>query len=241
MSKIVLPEPPSTQKRLAWATWALIALAAVGVAFFSAPPYFTFNASESRIPLNPEVALHFLWVSLHAVPGVLALAIGPFQFLPALLRRYPALHRNLGRVYLGCILVGGVMGIVSAVVSVSGLAAQLGFLLLAVAWLYSGLMAYLTVRRGQYGLHRVWMIRNYSFTFAAVLLRVFLGIGIWYTTVNPAVPFAEVYTSAAWCSILVSYVVAEWFIVGRTLRLPALKPDRTNPSRAKPLTATTDA
>lgn len=206
---------PVARRTGAWIAWVLMALSAVGIALFSAIPYLTFSPGVSRIPLNPAFPWHIVGLSLHAIPGGLALLLGPFQFVPALRKRNPALHRNIGRVYLASILVGSVMGVYSAIVSVSGLAAQLGFLLLAAAWFYSGLLAFVAIRRRQISLHRDWMIRNYSFTFAAVLLRVFLAAGIAYRNANPSLPFAEVYTASVWCSIFVSYVVAEWFIIQR--------------------------
>lgn len=202
--------------------WGLAALAAVGVALASVPPYLSWNLDANRIPLNAEVAWHFLSIAVHAVPSSLALLIGPFQFLPALRARWPGLHRSLGKLYLVCVLVGGVTSIAAALASTSGLAAQLGFLLLAVSWLWSGAQAYRTARAGRFDLHRIWMIRNYAFTFAAVLLRVFLFAGILYRDVlvpDTSLGFADIYTSSVWCSVFVSYVAAEWFIVPREGRM----------------------
>lgn len=159
-----------------------------------------------------------VWLSLHAIPGGLTLLLGPVNFVTAVRQRYPVAHRMIGRIYLLCVLIGSIMGVISAVMSTSGLVAQLGFLLLAIAWFYSGLMAYRTIRRREIQLHRVWMIRNYALSFSAVLLRIFLAAGIAYLPLNPAISFESVYTSSVWCSIAISYVVAEWFIVQRVLR-----------------------
>ena len=197
--------------------WGLVALPAVGIALASAPPYLTWNLDANRIPLDPDVAWHFLSIAVHAVPASLALLIGPLQFLPRLRASRPKMHRTLGKAYLLCVLLGGVTSVAAALASTSGLAAQLRFLLLAAAWLYSGAQAYRTARAGRFDLHRAWMIRNYALTFAAVLLRVFLLAGITYRDVlvpDTSLTFADVYTSSVWCSIFVSYVVVEWFLVG---------------------------
>ncbi len=80
-------------------------------------------------------------------------------------------------------------------------------------------MAYRTARSHQFGLHRVWMIRNYALSFAAVLLRVGIALGLLYTMRYPDGPITReaTYTTSVWGSFVVSYVVAEWFIVQRTL------------------------
>lgn len=211
------PARPATPRWLDRLGWALVALPAVGIAVASVPPYLTGNLDANRIPLDPEIPWHFLSVATHAVPASLALLIGPFQLAAVLRRRWPGLHRTLGRVYLASVLVAALTSVAAALASTSGLAAQLGFLLLAAAWLYTGGQGYRMARAGRIDLHRIWMIRNYALTFAAVLLRMFLFVGLLYRDrMDPAtsLAFADIYTSSVWCSIFVSYVVAEWFVVG---------------------------
>lgn len=203
-----------------WISWTLIALAAAGIALiYAIPSYITFNPALNRIPLNDAFPWHYLSVALHGLPGGLVLLIGPFQFVPAIRNRYPALHRVLGRVYLLGVLVSAIISIFAAVASTSGFPDKVGFLLLAAGWLYTGFWAYRTARERQFGLHRIWMIRNYALSFAAVLLRVGIGLGELYMTLNPAttLTFGGVYTASVWGSFLVSYLVAEWLIVQRTL------------------------
>ena len=64
--------------------------------------------------------------------------------------------------------------------------------------------AYTSIRRDDVQPHRVWMIRNFSMTFAAVMLRVFLGLG----TAVASLPFEEAYAISAWASFAVSLVFA---------------------------------
>lgn len=82
------------------------------------------------------------------------------------------------------------MAFFSAIFSVSGVVAQVGSLTLAAAWLYSAVRAYLAIRARQIQLHRIWVIRNYALTFAAVVLRVILGVGMLLP-----VSFSELYPS----------------------------------------------
>ena len=92
-----------------------------------------------------------------------------------------------------------------------------GFSLLIAAWVYTLVQGYLTIRRGQVQLHRIWMIRNYGLTFAAVLLRLFLAIGLALQTPFPELGFDEIYPSAVWASVLLCVLVPEYLIVQRTL------------------------
>jgi hypothetical protein len=55
-----------------------------------------------------------------------------------------------------------------------GLAARLGFVGLALGWLYTGLRAYLAMRARNVVSHRRWMVRDFALTFAAVTLRLWL-------------------------------------------------------------------
>lgn len=207
----------STRRRWGWSLWALMSLAAIGIALFAVPPYLGGEPANSKVPLDPNVALHFATLAVHAVPGGLVLALGPYQFVARLRRRWPQVHRVLGRVYMVSVVVAAVVSLVAAAYSQNGLAAQVGFVLLAVMWLYTLAKAYRTIRRGEVALHRIWMIRNYALTFAAVALRIYLLTGVLVKQSVPALRFDQIYTASVWASILVNVVVAEYFIVQRSL------------------------
>ncbi|MEU9890677.1 DUF2306 domain-containing protein [Sphaerisporangium sp. NPDC051011] len=197
--------------------WTLLALLAVGIAGFAVPPYLTGDTSLSKIPLNADVALHYLSIVIHAVPGGLALIIGPFQFHKRLRARYPKAHRIAGRVYMVSIVLATAAALFAATVSISGFPVQVAFYLLSAAWLYSLYQGYRAIRRGDVQVHRVWMIRNYALTFAAVSLRLFLAIGLLVQQAVPTLSFNDLYTASVWASVLVNAVVAEYFIVHRML------------------------
>ncbi|MFF0537169.1 DUF2306 domain-containing protein [Streptomyces coelicoflavus] len=146
------------------------------------------------------------------------LALGPIQFVPAWRNKYRKMHRVLGRVYMVSMVIASVAAPFAATFSEDGFPAQVGFYILTAAWLYSMVQAYRTIRKGQVQLHRIWMIRNYALSFAAVVLRVFLLIGLALRSQFDWLSFEDVYTTSVWGSILISAGVAEWFIVQRTLK-----------------------
>lgn len=151
------------------------------------------------------------FAAFHVLGSGVALTIGGFQFLPWLRARHLALHRWLGRTYLVAVLIGGIGGLVIAGQADGGLTGRVGFSLLAVVWLVSGWQAYTAVRSGDTAAHRVWMIRNFALTFAAVTLRAYLGI----FTGAMGIPFAGFYPLVAWLCWVPNLVVAEWLIVAR--------------------------
>ncbi|MEV4225311.1 DUF2306 domain-containing protein [Nonomuraea sp. NPDC049725] len=217
------------RRRWFWWLWGLLAALALGIAGYAVPPYLTGNAADSNVPIDPDVALHYLSLTMHAVPGGLALIIGPLQFVPQLRARKPKLHRILGRTYLLSIAAASLTALFAAAFTLGGLAVQVAFYILVAAWLYSAFMAYRCIRRGQVQLHRIWLIRNYALTFAAVTLRIYLLLGL--ALKSPlSLDFDQIYTAAVWASILGNVLVAEYVIVQRTLTPLARRFDRSTTS-----------
>lgn len=143
-------------------------------------------------------------IYVHIFASAVALMIGPLQFWTKLRLANPKIHRWLGRAYLGGIVLGGSTGLVLALQAKGGLTARLGFACLAVLWLYTGARAYTTIRQHKVQEHRRWMLRNFSLTFGAVILRVMLP-----TALNNGIPFDVAYPAIAWLAWVPNLVVVE--------------------------------
>ncbi|GMA41971.1 DUF2306 domain-containing protein [Mobilicoccus caccae] len=223
---------PSTtlSRRRRQVPWAVMALAALGTVAFAVPPTLSSDPAASRVPIDPDVAWHALTLTVHALPGGLALALGPLQFLTRLRARRPHVHRIVGRVYLGSVVVAAVVSLFAALYSLSGLSAQVAFALLTVLWLYTAYRGYTSIRHGQIKAHRIWMTRNYALTYSAVALRVFLLAGVVLKrNVAPDLPFDQIYTTSAWAAILVNLVVVEYVILRRVTMPPTVR-ERLRPA-----------
>ncbi len=186
------------------------AVAVYAIAIYGFQPIGTALAPDMR----EKFAAHSMVVYFHIFAAALTLLIGPFQFSTRLRNRHTALHRWSGRLYLGIgVVIGGSAGFYMALIAEGGLVAQLGFATLALAWLYTGFKAWRAIRARDLTAHRRWMIRNYSLTFAAVTLRLWLPAGL-----LAGIPYALVYPAIAWLSWLPNLLVAEiWFNqAGRT-------------------------
>ncbi len=171
---------------------------------------FSFSPS-----LNPEFHQRLTalpWFAYaHFLGAGTALLIGGFQFSARLRQGWPVLHRWTGRVYLAAVLAGGMGGLGIAPVSHGGPPTHVAFSLLAVLWLYAGARAYLAIRRGAIAEHRRWMVRSFAMTFAAVTLRVYLGLLVGIAGLT----FDDAYLTVAWLSWVPNLVVAEWWILRR--------------------------
>lgn len=181
---------------------------------------FLFLIASRYLTLNPEVYFpeqklvymaHTLMIVLHVAGAMLAIVIGPFQFIEKMRSgRLLKVHRWLGRVYLIGVLVGGLAGLYMAQLAYGGFVARLGFTALAVLWLFSAFMAYKHIRNKNIEHHREWMTRTYALTFAGVMLRLWLpilsGIGL---------DFLTSYIIVAWLCWVPNLVVAQWMISSR--------------------------
>ena len=159
--------------------------------------------------LHPDMRATFetyrVGIHAHVFASVIALVLGPFQFSARLRSKRPALHRWMGRLYLGIgVLIGGLAGLFMASHAFGGVVSRLGFGALAVAWIYTGLLAYLAIRAKDIASHRRWMVRNFSLTFAAVTLRLWLPASF-----VSGIPFELAYPVIAWLCWVPNLVLAE--------------------------------
>jgi uncharacterized membrane protein len=160
--------------------------------------------------VHPDMKASFLThkvgIYAHIFASAVALSLGPFQFLARLRQRFVRIHRWMGRAYLGIgVLVGGVAGLYMATFAFGGIVSKLGFALLALFWLYTGLRAFVAIRRGEVVEHRRWMVRNFSLTLAAVTLRILLPV-----SQVSGIPFEFAYPVIAWICWVPNLLVAEW-------------------------------
>jgi uncharacterized membrane protein len=172
--------------------------------------YYGFTPLDvaSPAPFVANYQAHAAGIYTHVFSAVIALLLGPLQFLPGLRQRHKRLHRMLGRIYLGAgVLVGGLSGLYMSMFAFGGPVVQLGFAGLAAGWLYTGFMAYRAIRAGRVEEHRAFMVRNFALTLAAVSLRVWLPLSM-----MAGVPFPTAYAVIAWACWLPNLVVAEFWL-----------------------------
>ena len=187
---------------------AILYFLAIGVAGYAVVVYGLFPLGSLVHPdMKAVFQAHAVGIYTHVFASFVALALGPFQFSSRLREQYPALHRWSGRLYLSVgVLVGGASGLYMAQFAFGGNVARIGFSLLAISWLFTGLMAYLAIRRRDITNHRRWMVRNFALAFAAVMLRIYVGL-----SVAAGLTFEGSYPVIAWLCWVPNLILAEWF------------------------------
>ena len=186
--------------------WIILMLSATVIALLSTrfllpePPHVGPGIIDNFLAHKPA----FL---THVVGSLIALLLGPWQFVKTIRGRWPKLHRWMGRTYMVAVLFGGIGGFIIAWTTTAGPIAVGGFATLAVLWLYVTGRGYQTARAGRYIEHRKWMVRSFALTAAAISLRMGLPIA-------PALGFEFVtgYIALSWGCWLFNLGVAEIYL-----------------------------
>ncbi|MCA9791896.1 MAG: DUF2306 domain-containing protein [Candidatus Eremiobacteraeota bacterium] len=186
--------------------WIFLTYAALYSAW-GAFDYVTGPVEFYDFTFRAKYLAHLGTVWTHGVASVLALALGPFQFVSWLPQRA---HRMLGWGYFACLFLGGLSGLAMGLWAYGGPVAQAGFVALAGGWLITSGMACYTILKRRFHDHRAWAIRSYALTFSAVNIRLAL-----YWLEYLELPFEVIYPWTAWGAWLITLGLAEWLLVRR--------------------------
>jgi uncharacterized membrane protein len=148
-------------------------------------------------------------LAAHLAGGAAAMVLGAFQHNRRV-RARRRLHRAMGRAYVAAVMGAGAAGLSLAPFSVGGLVTHAGFGLLAALWLASTAVAFVHARRRALAAHRVWMLRSYALTLAAVTLRVYLPL-----SAVAGFAYEPSYQAIAWLCWVPNLIVVEWFVAHR--------------------------
>jgi len=177
--------------------------------FIGLPYEQSLLGSKSETLLNSSIYLAAFYT--HIFLGGLALLTGFSQFYKRLRIKRLALHRILGKIYIGAVLLSGFAGLGIAFFATGGIIPALGFGGLAILWLYTTSNAYTSIKKLDIDAHQRWMIRSYALCFAAVTLRLYLPL----FTGLMQMEFIPAYKIIAWLCWVPNILIAEFFIVRR--------------------------
>ncbi len=180
-------------------------IAVVGYALFAYA--FSLPSSTVHPKMRAVYSQHLIRLYAHVFGSAIALAIGPLQFFPSI-RQQPRIHRGIGFVYFASVLIAGVSGFALALIAYGGLSSRIGFGLGASIWLYTAFRALSAIRKRHFAEHEAWATRCFALTFAAVNLRVFLGLFF-----ACRVEFDDFYPALGWISWVPNILFAEWFLI----------------------------
>jgi uncharacterized membrane protein len=198
-------------RRLAGPGWVIMTLACVTITVIVSR-YLTFDP-EVYFPQQLEPYLqHEFALGVHVLSGMLALLIGPFQFVRRLRRRFVPVHRFMGATYVASATALGVTGLILAPTAYTGLVASAGFTVLDLLMLFTTWTAVRMIMAGRYGEHRRWMIRSFSLIMAGVMLRVWMPIHGGLAAAGIVAFSSETaYAAVAWLCWVPNLLLAIWF------------------------------
>lgn len=208
-----------------WVALSSIAMAAVLLTIYTGATLAELARDDTGLastyadrPAAIQVAFY-----VHIAFAGVALLLGPVQFVRGWRARWPRLHRVVGRLYLVGVGVGSLGGLVISTASSVGFLGFFGFGSLAALWAWTGWRAYRAIRAGQVPEHHAWMIRCFALTYAAVTLRLWVGVLVAVQLpftgpgADPVTLFDAAYAPVAFLCWLPNVVVAEWLVARRGL------------------------
>ncbi|SDX57460.1 DUF2306 domain-containing protein [Paenibacillus sp. CF384] len=157
-------------------------------------------------PLNKPVWLNVMYV--HVVCACIAIVAGAVNFAPKVQNHYRRVHRVIGYVYFGAILVVVLTSGYMAPYATGGKLNSVPFNLVSILWSAMTLIAIVKIRRKQRIAHRNWMVRSYAFCYMnlcihAITYVAYQGFGLSYT---------HSYTVGVYGAILFLLLAAEFVI-----------------------------
>lgn len=151
--------------------------------------YWNFRPDVNFLLTKQDVVFNPVWRTMfyfHLAGGMLAIGLGPLQFINKLRINSPSIHRYVGKIYVFAVLfLGSTTGLFMSFYANGGQLASVGFVIMSVLWFYTTFMGLQTIRKGQADKHRWWMIRSYALTFSAVTLRLWVPILSFYSNLEP--------------------------------------------------------
>jgi hypothetical protein len=145
----------------------------------------------------------------HVYTSIFTVFIGFVQFSKTLRNKFPLVHRNIGKCYIGIILIfSGPTGLVMGVHANGGFYSKLSFCILSVLWIFFTLLAYVHARKKNWVLHKNYMYRSYALTLSAVSLRLFK----WMIVGAFSLPPMDTYQIVAWLGWVINLLIAEYII-----------------------------
>ena len=197
-------------RRLAGPGWVIMTLACIYIVI-TVSRYLTFDPEVYFTEQREAYLQHEFALGVHVLSGVLALLIGPFQFVRRLRHRFVRVHRFFGATYVAAATALGVSGLILAPTAYTGQVASAGFTVLDLAMLFTTWTAVRMILAGRFGEHRRWMIRSFSLIMAGVMLRVWAPI---YDALAAAgivdFSFETAYAAIAWLCWVPNLLLAIW-------------------------------
>jgi uncharacterized membrane protein len=187
-----------------YAKWALIAVMTVMVVLaISADERFLIDFSDAEWK---HIANFKWWLLPHGVAGATALFLGPFQFSASFRRKHIALHRLMGRFYIGAIVIASLLSFYITFYF-EPREFQLEIWAQGGGWLLSAVLAFIYAVKRNITLHRQWVARSYGFTFIFIAAR---APDFWHVHWKTEADFVDFLWMLVFLALVVPDIILQW-------------------------------
>lgn len=183
------------ERTVRWAAVLLVGVTWISAALFGAYIVAFFGGAALRgTPEQWNQSLPALFdragpvgtaaIGAHFVAGGVLLLLGPVQLIGRVRRRWPGLHRWLGRVYVIAAAVTGAGGLGFIVTrgTIGGPVMDIGFGLYGLLTCGAAVLAWQRAWTGRIEAHRAWAIRLFALVIGSWLYR--MEYGLWFLTMG---------------------------------------------------------
>lgn len=205
-----------TTRIISYVGWTIVVAASLYFLYNNALHYFSYDKADfDPGGFWPNFAPALM---THIVGGMIALLLGPFQFIARLRNNYPKVHRTTGKIYLISIAVASIaslyLSIDKILITEKAIVFGSGLAMLAFSWLLTSGMAYYSVRKHNYDQHREWMVRSFVVTCAFVTFRLINNTLVDDFHTDPGATAGLM----AWACWSIPLLIAEPFIQGSKIK-----------------------
>lgn len=218
---------PTRSKNIGWWVFILFIILMTGVTLLTARALF---AEQKQLPLVSFIYVYYSFLAIHIVLATIAVLAGIIQFFPHIRQNHIQVHRASGRIYVGSVFISGVTALFVALFT-ERFDEQIAFITLDVIWLLSIWKAFRAIRRKNVAEHRLWMVRNYAITLAAIFARGIVPVMILLQLLKGPLPaggfatlLSETLGTGVWLSIVLNLILADW-LVNRSQKLRGILSD----------------
>ncbi len=189
----------------------VLIISGIVLMIFISIPYF-YKYPETRFLLSKISVQHkLIWqigFKIHVWSSIFVLIIGFLQFLNPIRIKYPEIHRILGKLYVGLVLmVSGPGGLIMGFYGNGGLYGKISFVLSAFLWILSTYLAFKSIKQLNFQKHVYWMSLSFGLCLSALSLR-------FYVLVLPFffhLPSSTMYALVAWLSWIPNLILAHYY------------------------------
>ncbi len=164
--------------------WASALLFGLYILAFYAAALFQGNTAQWNEVLpglyDTETKAATIGIGIHFAAGGLILILGCIQLMDKVRKKYPALHRWLGRIYVLASILAGIGGLVFIFVkgTIGGVVMDIGFGLYGVLMIWAAVETIRHAYQKRFEQHRAWAIRLFALAIGSWLYR--MDYGFWF-------------------------------------------------------------